>query len=369
MQYVKVVPSERKATSEERDERLLELLHDYRSVGITSILDRDARPEEIDQYRRLHAAGKLPLRVRLSHHLETSGKTRDIVEEIGRIAADPLCQGDDRLRIIGLKTYLDGGMLTGSAYMSRPWGVSRIYSIDDPGYRGLLYIPHETLVPIVRAAVENGLQYTAHSVGDGAVQALLDAYEEVSRSLPIAATRPCVTHSNFMSKDAIEQAGRLGVMVDIQPAWLYLDTRTLLAQFGYDRLRYFQPLKTLFEAGVTAGGGSDHMQKIGSLRSINPYDPWLAIWVTLTRRARWHDAPLHPEEALSREQAIRFYTINNARIMFLDDRTGSLEPRKLADFIIIDRDLLTCPVDDVRETRVISTYCGGVLSPLPPGEG
>jgi predicted amidohydrolase YtcJ len=359
MQYLKVVVSDRKATPQERDERLLALLRDYRSVGITSILDRDASPEDIDQYRRLHAAGKLPLRVRLSHHLETSGKTRDTVEAIECIAADPLCHGDDRLRIIGLKTYLDGGMLTGSAYMSRPWGVSRIYSIDDPGYRGLLYIPHETLVPIVRAAVENGLQYTAHSVGDGAVQALLDAYEEVDRSLPIAATRPCVTHSNFMSKEAIDQAARLGVMVDIQPAWLYLDTRTLLAQFGYDRLRYFQPLKTLCEAGVTAGGGSDHMQKIGSLRSINPYDPWLAIWVTLTRRARWHDAPLHPEEALSREQAIRFYTINNARIMFLDDRTGSIEPGKLADFIIIDRDLLTCPVDDIRETKVVATYCGG----------
>ncbi|HWD40116.1 MAG TPA: amidohydrolase family protein, partial [Fimbriimonas sp.] len=201
------------------------------------------------------------------------------------------------------------------------------------------------------------------------VQALLDAYEEVNRSLPIAATRPCITHSNFMTKEAIDQAARLGVMVDIQPAWLYLDTRTLLAQFGYDRLRYFQPLRTLFEAGVTAGGGSDHMQKIGSLRSINPYDPWLAIWVTLTRRARWHDEPLHPEEALSREQAIRFYTINNARIMFLDDQTGSLEPGKLADFIIIDRDLLTCPVDEIREIKVVATYCGGSQSPLPPGIG
>ena len=101
------------------------------------------------------------------------------------------------------------------------------------------------------------------------------------------------------------------------------------------------------------------MQKIGSLRSINPYDPWLGIWVTLTRRARWHDKPLHPEESLSREQAIRFYTINNAKIMFLDDRAGSLEAGKLADFVVIDRDLLTCPVDDIRETNVISTWLDG----------
>ena len=359
MRYLKVVSPATKATPDEQDERLLALFHDYTSVGITSIIDRDASADEVAQLRRLHVAHKLPLRVRISHHIDTSGKTDDIVAAIKAVAANPLCRGDDLLRIIGIKTYMDGGMLTGSAYMLKPWGVSRIYAIDDPGYRGLRYIPPEVLVPIVRAAVENRLQFTAHSVGDGAVQALLDGYEEVNRSTPIAATRPCITHSNFMSREAIDQAARLGVMVDIQPAWLYLDTRTLVAQFGYDRLRYFQPLRSLFAAGVTAGGGSDHMQKIGSLRSINPYDPWLGIWVTLTRQARWHDAPLHPEEALTREQAIRFYTINNAKIMFLDDRTGSLEPGKLADFILIDRNLLTCPVDEIRETKVLATWLGG----------
>ncbi|HVA45938.1 MAG TPA: amidohydrolase [Pirellulales bacterium] len=359
MQYLKVSSPDKKATPQERDERLLELLNDYTSVGITSIIDRDAKADVVEQYRRLHAAGKLPLRVRLSQDLDTSGKTADIVATIARIAADPLCQGDDRLRIIGLKTFLDGGMLTGSAYMLRPWGVSRIYSIDDPGYRGMRYIPDETLLSIVRAAVEHGLQFTAHSVGDGAVQALIDAYEEVNHSTPVAPTRPCVTHSNFMTQQAIDQAARLGVMVDIQPAWLYLDTRTLVAHFGYDRLRYFQPLKTLFKAGVTAGGGSDHMQKIGSLRAINPYNPWLGMWVTLTRRARWHDEPLHPEQALSRQQAIRLYTANNAKIMFLDDRTGSLEPGKLADFVILDRDLLECPVDEIRQTQVVATYIDG----------
>ena len=182
-----------------------------------------------------------------------------------------------------------------------------------------------------------------------AVQELLDAYEEVNKSQSVAPTRPCITHSNFMSHEAILQAARLGVVVDIQPAWLYLDTRTLAAQFGYDRLRYFQPLRTLFAAGVIAGGGSDHMQKIGSFRSINPYNPFLAIAVAVTRRARGFDKPLHPEEALSREQAIRFYTINNAHLLFLEDRIGSLEPGKQADFVVIDRDLLTCPEDQIKE--------------------
>ena len=164
-----------------------------------------------------------------------------------------------------------------------------------------------------------------------------------------------------MSKEAVEQAARLGVVHDIQPAWLYLDTRTLTAQFGYDRLRYFQPLASIFAAGGIAGGGSDHMQKIGSLRAVNPYNPFLGMWVTMARQGRWYEGRLHPEEALSREQAIRFYTMNNATILFLDQQAGSLEPGKLADFIVVDRDLLTCPLDDVRDAQVLQTYLDGKL--------
>ena len=158
---------------------------------------------------------------------------------------------------------------------------------------------------------------------------------------------------------SIFRRGRLGVVVDIQPAWLYLDTRTLTKQFGYDRLRYFQPLKSIFAAGGVAGGGSDHMQKIGSFRSINPYNPFLGIWTTLVRQPRWTDVPLHPEEKITREQAIRFYTINNAWLTFEEKEKGSLEPGKLADFIVIDRNLLTCDVDAIRETTVEQTWLGG----------
>jgi predicted amidohydrolase YtcJ len=357
--YVKVVPSEHKPTEQDQDRRLFALFKDYNSVGITSVIDRDAYAPAIDRYQRLHSVGALTVRLGISHHIDTLGPIDKILEEIRRVAAHPLRRGDPRLRMIGIKTYLDGGMLTGSAYMREPWGVSKIYAIDDPRYRGVLFIPRERLVPIVRTAVTSGLQFTAHSVGDGAVHALLDAYEEVNRQTNVALTRPCITHSNFMSREAIDQAARLGVVVDVQPAWLYLDTRTLAAQFGYDRLRYFQPLRSLFDAGVIAGGGSDHMQKVGSLRSINPYNPFLAMEVAITRRAKGYDKPLHAEEALSREQAIRFYTINNAHLLFLEDRVGSLEPGKQADLVVIDRDLLTCPADQVASTRALATYLDG----------
>jgi predicted amidohydrolase YtcJ len=101
------------------------------------------------------------------------------------------------------------------------------------------------------------------------------------------------------------------------------------------------------------------MQKIGSLRSINPYNPFLGMWVAITRTGRWYDRPLHPEEALSREQALRLYTINNARLLFKENEVGSIEPGKFADLAVLDRDLLSCPIDEVKDTHVVETYLAG----------
>jgi hypothetical protein len=359
--YIKSKSSGKEPKEQDHYRRLVELFKDYNSVGITSVSDRDASPSAIERYERMRKNGDLTVRLSIMQHVDTIGPLEEIKANIRKVAESPLCRGDAMLRIIGIKTYLDGGMLTGSAYMREPWGVSKIYSIDDPEYRGVLFIPKERLLPIVQTATESGLQFTAHSVGDGAVHTLLEVYEEISKTTPIRNMRPCISHSNFMSREAVEKLPRLGVAVDIQPAWLFLDTRTLAKHFGYERLRYFQPLRSIFEAGGIAGGGSDHMQKIGSLRSVNPYNPFLGMWVTLTRKAKWYEGSLHPEQTLSREQAIRFYTSNNAYILRLEDKIGSLEEGKLADFIVLDRDILTCPVDEIRETSVLSTYLNGRL--------
>jgi predicted amidohydrolase YtcJ len=358
---LKLSPDKPPARQADHIERLKALFTDYNSVGITSIADRNADPDSIARYLELRDADQLTVRIAVSHGVSPSEKIIDTQARIREVARHPLREGDERLRIVGIKMFQDGGMLTGSAYMREPWGTSRIYSISDPKYRGLLLIEKDALREYVRTAVECKLQFTAHSVGDGAVHNLVDIYDEINQSLAIRATRPCITHCNFMSREAIDRMARLGVVCDIQPAWLYLDARTLQDQFGYDRMRWFQPLRSMFESGVIAGGGSDHMQKIGSLRSVNPYNPFLGMWIAITREARRFDGQVHPEEALSREQAIRLYTSNNAYVLFLDSTAGSLEAGKFADMIVLDRDLLTCPVDEIRSARVLRTYLGGRL--------
>ncbi len=357
--YIKSSASGAKPTESDRYERLLTLFKDYNSVGITGICDGSSNASNLKRYQKMLDNGQLSVRIAAQYYVDTIGPIEKVKDSIREVAQHPLCKGGPMIRIIGVKVFLDGGMLTGSAYMREPWGVSKIYAIDDPDYRGVLFIPKERLLPMVRTATESKLQFTAHTVGDGAVHTLLDVYEEISRTMPIRELRHCITHSNFMSAEAVEKAAELGVIPLIQPAWLYLDTRTLTRHFGYDRLRYFQPLKSLFEAGCIAAGGSDHMQKIGPVRSINPYDPFLGMWTTITRRAKWYQDRLHPEEALDRQQAIRFYTINCAKALFQDKYVGSLEEGKLADFIVVDTDLLTCPDDDIRNARVVSTYMDG----------
>ncbi len=351
-----------KPSEQERISRLEMLLKDYNSVGLTSICDRLATDDGIRLYEALLQRDALSCRVFLSYSVNAQASMEEIEATIKKAATHPRHTYDNRLWLRGVKVFLDGGMLTGSAYMRQPWGISSIYSITDPNYRGLLYIEPSKLYQMSKLALQHDLQFTAHSVGDGAVHALIDAYERIStQDFPVRDKRPCITHCNFMSAEAIERMAKVGIVADLQPAWLFLDGKTLLKQFGDERTAYFQPYRTLADSGVIVGGGSDHMQRIGSLRSVNPYNPFLGISVAVKRLPRGMEQPLHPEQAITRQEAIRLYTLNNAFLTFEEDRKGSIESGKLADFIVLDRNILDCPLDQIASTRVLETYVGGKL--------
>lgn len=352
-------PSQRQPNENDHLERLELLLKDYNSVGITGIVDRGAGDSSLNRFKKLREANKLTVRLAASVSMGTSDPMEKLQASITKLSQHPLRKPDPFIHIIGVKIFLDGGMLTGSAYMKKPWGISKIYSIEDPEYRGLLFLSREKLLGMVQATVEAGMQFTAHTVGDGAVETLVGVYEEVNKTKPVRATRPCITHSNFMSREAVEAMPRVGIVADIQPAWLYLDSHTLAAQFGVDRLEYFQPLQSIFKVGGIVGGGSDHMQRIDSLKSVNPYNPFLGMSVAVTRKGKYFPQKLRPEQALTREQAIRFYTMNNAHLMFMENEVGSLEKGKLADFIVLDRDILTCPEDQIASTQCLETFVAG----------
>ncbi len=357
---IKVAPRSGGPDFEQRKEALRKLITDYNKVGITGISDRNASDSGTRLYEDLLKEGNLNCRVYLYRGVGAGSDIEKIKEQLDRHAEHPLHNYNNMLWARGIKIFLDGGMLTGSAYMLEPWGVSDSYGIVDPEYRGIRYVEPDKLYEMAKYSLEKDLQFTAHAVGDGAVETLVDAYSRIAENdFPVRDKRPCVTHCNFMSERAIEKMGEHGIVCDLQPAWLFLDGSTLSQHFGVERLAWFQPYKALFEKNVIVGGGSDHMQKIGSLRSVNPYNPFLGMWTTLVREPRWMDESLHPRHKLSREQAIRLYTINNAYLTFEEAEKGSIEKGKLADFIVLDRDILECPVDEVREIQVKQTWLGG----------
>ncbi|RPJ58197.1 MAG: amidohydrolase [Acidobacteria bacterium] len=360
--FIKYADPGKKPTADDRLKRLRQMVVDYNSVGITSIVDGDASDDELALYKTLKERGELTCRTFVALSIDAQLPMEKIRDRIRQAASNPLHRYDNMLWVRGAKSYLDGGMLTGSAYMREPWGVSKVYSIQDPNYRGMLFIQPDKLYEIMKEALANDLQFTAHSVGDGAVHAFIDAAERIDRNdFRVRDKRPCLTHSNFMTLEAVKKMAELGVTANLQPSWLWLDAATLIKQFGQARLAYFQPYKTIFELGANVGGGSDHMQKIGSLRSINPYNPFLGMWITVTRKGRWMEGSLHPEQIITRQQAIQLYTIKNAFLTFEEKEKGSLEPGKLADFVILDRDILSCPVDEIRSIGVEQTWLGGRL--------
>lgn len=357
---IKAKSSGKSPDFEAQVDRLAQLFADYNKAGITSVSDRNASDGSIKIYSALRDQSRLTCRVYLYYGVNAQAPEEEVIASITKAAHHPLHSYDSWLWLRGIKIFLDGGMLTGSAYMNKPWGVSSAYGIDDPAYRGMRYVDPEKLYHLAKAALSQELQFTAHSVGDGAVDALVQTYVRIAdNDFPVREARPCVTHCNFMTAQSIDQMAAYGIVADLQPVWLFLDGKTLLKQFGDERLTWFQPYQTLFAKGVKAGGGSDHMQKIGSLRSVNPYNPFLGLWTTQTRVPRWQSGPIHPEQIISRQQALALYTINNAWLTFEEKEKGSLETGKLADFIVIDRDILACPVDEIRDIQVRETWVGG----------
>jgi predicted amidohydrolase YtcJ len=213
--FIAYKPSEKTPTIEDKLDRLKHLLADYNSIGITTIADRNASEEAIELYRRLRDQDVLSYRVFINMAVDAQAPLDQIEAKIRVAASDPLHAHSDILWLRGVKVFLDGGMLTGSAYMREPWGVSKIYSIEDPQYQGMRYIEPGKLYRIARLALKNDFQMTAHSVGDGAVHALIEAYEEVNSELPVREQRPCITHSNFMSLEAIQEMKALGLVADL----------------------------------------------------------------------------------------------------------------------------------------------------------
>jgi predicted amidohydrolase YtcJ len=358
-QLLKGVKRAETFTEQDKLAALEQMLKLYAEAGLTGVEDRAVTPEEVALYQKLHDQKKLPVRVGLTWRINASRPIEQIEREINA-SQWKTGLGDDWLRFATFKVTLDGGQSVGTAYQRMPYGPfgRQLYGQTDPDARGTLFIDSDKLYRIFHAARAKGWQLTAHAQGGGAIDALLDAFEKLDREKSIRGERHHVMHGSMMNEQAIQRIKRLDISMDVQPGWLYLDVPALEKVFGKQNMRWFFPLHTFIQKGIPVAGGADHMIGHGKDNAVNPYNPFLNMWMCISRKTRAGEV-FYPEEKVSREDALRLYTNGAAWIQFAEKERGSLEPGKFADLVVIDRDYLTCPENQIKDIQPLLTMVGG----------
>ena len=348
-----------------RPERLLPALEEvhrrYNEVGITSVIERAASLAGYRAYAQLRDEGRQRVRATVTLRVDSDG-TVEGTEAFIRSLALRFGDGDDRLRVGPLKIFADGGILAGTAFMRELYGpaAASLYGVADPAYRGFLTISAEKIRNIVRTGHRLGWQMCAHVTGDAGVDAVLDAFEAADADRPIRDRRFTLIHAYFPTAAVARRAAALGVAVDTQPAWYYKDADALLPALGEARLRPFLGLAEWLRAGVKVVLNTDHMFGVDPDHSLNPYNPFLTMYVAVTRRTEGGQV-VGPEQAVSREDALRMMTANAAWLSFEENRKGSIEVGKLGDLAVLSDDYLACAPERIRAIRSLVTVLGGTV--------
>jgi predicted amidohydrolase YtcJ len=157
----------------------------------------------------------------------------------------------------------------------------------------------------------------------------------------------------------------MGILGDIQPAWLYFDGPAIEKVFGHSAMRYFIPLRSYRDSGIVLAGGSDHMIGFDKNEATNAYNPFLSMWIAVARKMI-NGEVLYPEERLTRQEALKMYTIWPAYMQFNEKNRGSIERGKLADLVVLDRDYLTCPEGQIKNIEPLMTVVNGQIAYSAP---
>ena len=358
---LKGVRTSKPFTEEERLAALEKMLQIYAEAGLTTIGDRAVGPADVALFEKLHRDKRLAVRTVLTWRINTNRPMPEVLKEI-RENPWTTNQGDEWLKFGTFKVTLDGGQSVGTAYQRMPYGPfgRQLYGQTNPDARGTLFVEPDDLYTIFAAARDKGWQLTSHVQGGSAIDILLDVFERLDKDKPIAPTRSHVMHGSFMSPDALQRMKRMGIVADVQPHWLHLDVPALRRVFGLDNMRWFFPLRSMIEMGIVTAGGSDHMIGHDKDKAVNPFNPFYGMWMSITRRTT-EGQVVYPEECVTREQALKMFTIWPAYMIFDEKVKGTIEKGKYADLTVIDRDYFKCPEDEIREIQPVMTIVGGQI--------
>jgi predicted amidohydrolase YtcJ len=328
-----------------RRDDLIAMIRKLHRVGLTSIrVPGNPNPgAEWALWKDLKARGELDMRVNFMFRIydfSDPAKARSAVESWG---AKP-DEGDEWLRVGGVKTLVDGGFEGG--WMREPY--------EEPygrggTYRGINVVPQRLYLPVIAELNRLGWRVTTHVVGDAAIDMVLDSYEKVNAEKSIVGRRWMLEHAFMAWPEHLPRMRRLGLILSVQNHG-YLAGPSLVRYWGPKRAARTTPVRDFVENGFVVAGGSDS--------PVVPYPP-MWVYYHFVTRGTIQGGALGADQRVSREQALRLITVGNARFTGEEAIKGSIENGKLADFVVLSEDPLIASENRIEGIEVLLTAVGG----------
>jgi predicted amidohydrolase YtcJ len=334
-----------KQTDAEREEALITGIKREITLGWCEIQNAGSHYDDVDLMRKHFDAGEV--KIRLVNCIYGPGTdAQRFLKEGATINAY-----DHHFTQRTIKVVFDGALGSRGAALLAPYS-------DKPDTSGYLTQKREELRPMFNEALQRGIQVETHAIGDRANRQILDLYEEAFNAvLPeqrkISEPRWRVEHAQILREADLPRFARLGVIASMQPSHAISDLFFAPARLGMERLRYAYAWNSLLKSGAVICGGSDAPVERG--------EPMIEFYAAVTRKSikgEQHEG-WHPEQAVSREEALRMFTINAAYAAFEEKDKGSIEAGKLADLTILDRDIMKISEPEILQTRCVMTIIGG----------
>ncbi len=322
----------------EREQALAAGLNHLASLGITGVHDMGVSPADWALFRSFGDEGRLTLRI------TGYAAGMEAMEAISPLRPTGWLYAD-RLRLQGIKLYADGALGSRGAWLLAPYA-------DEPTTRGLQFLDDARMKNLFSRANFLGYQVAVHAIGDAANRQALDSFAEI-RPAYGDRLRNRIEHAQVIALDDIPRFARIGIVASVQPIHATSDRTMAESRLDPPRLEGAYAWASLLRAGARLAFGSDF--------PVEPANPWMGIHAAVTRQDADGQPPggWRPGEVLTREQALAGFTRWAAWAGLADDRVGSLEPGRWADFVLLDRDPFAVPAPELREVTVLETWLAG----------
>jgi predicted amidohydrolase YtcJ len=315
-------------------------MKEARQLGVTSV--QVPGSGDFEAYEKLQKVGLLTSRIDIGESLTDDTLLLKKYLELEK----KYPRESNWIRFGYLKEFIDGTIGSGTALMFEPFS-------DNPGTSGLSMIPYKEFENRVITADKMGFQIGVHSIGDKGNNWTLNAFEKAQKVNGIRDSRHRDEHTQTLQSSDIPRFSQLGVIPSMQPTHCISDKKFCVKRIGPERAKGAYAWKSLADAGASIAFGTDYQ--------VEPLNPMEGLYASVTRKDRLGEDGdgWYPEQKITMENAIRYYTLGSAYAQFMDDRKGMIKPGFLADIVITDKDLLTIPENEIMKTKVDYTITGG----------